>query len=241
MARVTDNGIVGMVGNAVFYSMNGKSYVRAKPKARKKKRNQPPNPLNTIFGKVSTYGSGMAKMMSKEFLFPFKLETYNRVRGWMRNQYVANQDKAEWILTSQSSDMCQLHGNADLRDFWKTTLTVKDSGKGKIIIEIPEFNPTKDVKVPVRTMKVNLKLIAVTSAFKKAEIPCTMCTTQYSFNYSNNPVPAQQFVLQTAAGTGDIAFVVVALEFEVAEKEKIFFNNELRWLPAAIVAIGKLT
>ena len=241
MARVTDQGIIGTVGNLVFYTMNGKRYVRAKPHSKKKKRNKEANPLTTIFGTVSAYGTRMIKEMSKSFLFPFKLGTYNRLRGWMRNQYAARHEDATWLLSARQSGMCQLNEGTDLRDFWKTEITVMDNGNQIILIEIPEFNPTKDLKVPLRTMKVNLKLIVVTSPFKEDVTACNICTKQYSFDYSNTPVPAQQFVMQTAAGTGDIALVVMAIEYETSDTGKGVYNTELRWLPAAAIAMGRLS
>ena len=83
MARVTPEGIRGVVGPVVFYVVDGIGYVKAKPGKRKRKRGQPQDPLNTIFGTVSKYGSKMIKLMKTSFLFPFKRGTYNSLRGWM--------------------------------------------------------------------------------------------------------------------------------------------------------------
>lgn len=239
MARITAEGISGLVGNVVFYSVNGKNYIRTKPKKRVKKRNQPPNPLNTIFGTVSKYGSGMAKMMSKSFLFPFKLEVYNRVRGWMRNEYAAHHEEKDWMLSAKHSSMCQLNTEVDLRDYLNATITVSNSGNSRITVVIPEINPKTDIKVPLRTMKVNIKLIAVTSAFRNAPDPYSFCTEQYSFIYNNVPVPAKSFELQMTAGTGDIAILAVALEYETSDSGGTY-SGDKKWLPAAIIAMGKL-
>ena len=128
MARVTDKGITGTVGNAVYYVREGNNYVRAKPRKKKKKRNAPENPLNAIFGLVSTYGSGMVKLMKAGFMFPFGLKTYNNARGWMRNLYAEHKDEGNWDLSVKNSGMCQLNAEVDLRDFLRTDITVNDSG-----------------------------------------------------------------------------------------------------------------
>jgi hypothetical protein len=243
MARVTDKGIIGAVGPVIFYSMNGKTYARSMPKKRKNKRSPAEKNLNSIFGTVSKYGTAMIKFMNQQgvFLFPFGRHVYNKLRGWMRNLYAANVGERDWELSARTSGMCQLVEGIDLRDFWKTEIIVDDVGNGTIIIKLPEFNPKKDLKVPIRTMKVNLKLAAVTSTFKEmSPATCTFCTQHSSFEYSNNPVPAKQFVLQTTAGTGDIALVVMALEFETTDSGKGSPNKELRWLPAAVIAMGRL-
>ena len=239
MARVTDNGISGAVGNVVFYTMNGKRYVRAKPGPRKKKRGQPVNPLNAVFGTVSKYGSAMVKAMNGHFLFPLKRETYNRLRGWMRNQYAEHKDEEIWELSVRNSGMCQVNGGIDLRDFLRTDITVNDSGNAKITVSISEINPKKDIKVPLRTMKVNIKLIAVTSPFRNAPTTCSLCTNQYSFIFNNDPVPARSFELQTEAGIGDIAIVALAVEFETSASYPAY-NKDTRWLPAAVISMGRL-
>lgn len=239
MARVTDNGISGAIGNLVFYTMNGKRYVRSKPGPRKKKKNQPANPLNTVFGTVSKYGSAMVKGMSSHFLFPLSRDTYNRLRGWMRNQYAEHKDDATWELSVRNSGMCQVNGEIDLRDFLRTDITVTDSGHGKLTVIFPEINPKKDIKAPLRTMKVNIKLIAVTSSFRGTASSYNLCTEQYSFIYHDTPVPAKHFELQSNAGTGDIAIAAIALEYETSALNGSY-SKDTRWLPAAIIAMGRL-
>lgn len=240
MARVTENGISGMVGNLIFYSVNGKNYVRTRPKARKKKRGEKANPLNTIFGTVSRHGSRMLKMVREEFGFPIKRDVYNLSRGWMRNLYALHKDDATWPFSVRTSGMCQLNPGTDLRDYFKADITVSDSGKGKITVSFPEINPKNDIKAPIRTMKVNIKLIAVVSDFETGVHPCRACTEQYSFILDNSPVPAKSFVLQTKAGAGDIGLVMVAMQYETSDVPAGTFNKELRWMPAAIVAMGRL-
>ncbi len=242
MARVKEDGsISGLVGSVVFYTMNGKKYARARPRGKsKKKKARDPNSLTGVFGTVSTYGSGMVKLMKKSFLFTLNLVSYNNARGWMRNLYVVHKDEASWELSVKKSGMCQLNPGADLRDFLKFDITVNDSGNGKVIIDLPEINTKKDIKSPSRTMKVNIKLIVVTSPFRNDPRSYSFCTEQYSFIYNNDPVPAKSLELQTNGGTGDIAIVTMALEFETADSGNGIYSNEIRWLPAAIIAMGKL-
>lgn len=242
MARVTENGISGRIGPVVYYMMNGKQYARSKPVSSKGTKAKKRTALTSLFGLVSKYGTMMVKYVKDNncFYIPFGRTVYNNLRGWMRNQYAANQQEESWELSVRASGMCQMAEGIDLRDFWKTGITVTDNGSGNILIDLPEFNPKKDLKVPLRTMKVNLKLIAVTSPFKEAPVPCTLCKQQFSFEYSSSPVPAQQFVLQTDAGTGDIALVLMGLEFETTDSGNGMPLKDIRWLPTAAIAMGKL-
>ncbi|MEP7109579.1 MAG: hypothetical protein ABI760_16415 [Ferruginibacter sp.] len=240
MARITEKGISGLVGNVIFYTSNGQNYIRSKPRKKNKKKGDPVNPLNTIFGAVSTYGSGMIKRMSGSFLFRFNLATYNLGRGWMRNQYAAHKDDAIWELSARNNTMCQLNSETDLRDFLGTAITVTNDGKGLVRISIPEINPKKDLKAPPRTMRVNLKMIIVTSPFRETEIRNNFWMEQHNFDYSDSIAPSKESILDTKTAEGDIAIVVIALEFETTRSGKGFYNTEKRWLPAAIIAMGRL-
>lgn len=240
MARVTDKGISGVIGNMIFYTMDGKTYARAKPGKRKKIKGKPVNPLNSVFGTVSKYGSKMIKEMSKSFLFQFDRGTYNRMRGWMRDQYALHKDDETWEMSVKNGGMCRLNNEVDLRDLVNTDIIISDSGNGKLLITISEMNPRINIKAPLRTMKVNIKLIVVTSPFRNDLHSYNLCTEQYSFIYNNEPVSSRTFEFQTNAGTGDIALLAMALEYETSDTGAGSYNKELRWLPAAAIAMGRL-
>ncbi len=242
MAINTDKGIRGMVGKAVFYIVKGRNLIRSKPGKRKKKRGQKPNPINTIFGTVSRFGTRMIGSMRESFLFPFTIETYNHARGWMRDQYAANNEAAIWELRTQNNLMSQLNPEADLRDFWGIPITVSDEGGWIVHIGLPAINPAKDLKVPLRTVKINLKMIMVCSPFTEA--PWSISMEQYHFDYSENILPAKTITIDSKywdkKQKGLISLVVLALEFETEDSGKGVYNTDKRWLPAAIVAMGRL-
>jgi len=234
MAKVTDQGLSGAVGNLVYYTLNGKKYVRAKPGKRKKKKGDKPNEYQAIFGKASRYGSAITKELSNHFLFRFGLAPYNRMRGWIRDVY-AVQYKLTWEISAMNSGMCQLSNETDLRDYFKATIEVQDRGKGDIAIVLPVINPVLQLKVPAHTKKVNIKMIAISSDFKSKTLISGMASENYVFEYKNKLTTLPESILHTKQG--DIAIVAIGLEYEMADG---LYNQETRWLPAAAVAIGKM-
>ncbi|HMJ48418.1 MAG TPA: hypothetical protein VK498_13890 [Ferruginibacter sp.] len=240
MARVTDKGIIGLVGSVVFYEMDGKNYVRSKPAKRVKKRNKKQLPVNNIFGTISMYGSGMIGDMKHGFLFPFKRGTYNSVRGWMYNEYSANYLKEHWDLDARNHSMCRLNESVDLRDFIKTGFEIKDTGSGKISISYPELNPANNFKAPPQTKKIKIKMIVVTSGFQNKLARRGFYKEEYNFNYKNEPMPAKDIVISTTAAPGDIAIVAIALEYATTDWQGDRYFTDLNCLPAAIVSMGRL-
>jgi hypothetical protein len=139
---------------------------------------------------------------------------------------------------------CQLNNDADLRDFIETAITVTDAGNGLINIDIPPMNPAHDLQVPPGTKKVNMKWVAVNSPFADVAQHRNQCMEQFVVDYNNNTLPARTITLDTrmenAASANHIAIVVMALEFETAASGTGVYNKETRYLPAAIVAMGRL-
>ena len=211
MGIIKEGNISGLVGKGVFYIMNGKNYVRSRPLKRTKKRGQPPNPITTIFGIVSTNSSLMIKTLKNELLFHCGLGTYNSARGWMRNQYAANYTEPVWDLGARPNDTCQLNPAADLRDILFAPVTVTDKGRGKISVSIPAMDPSKQMKkLPATTAAVNMKLVVLHSAFEG--VYPYIYKEEHSFKYDKKLHPAKELIIETNAPAGNIAIVVLALE-----------------------------
>ena len=244
MAVRTALGYSGLVGTVVLYEVNGRQLMRAKPKKRKK-LDKGTKARNKIFGEVSRWGTRMINDLKQQLLFPFTLGTYNRLRGWMRNEYVAYKDASAWELVAKNNQMTQLNTGTDLRDFLEASFSVKDEGNGIITIGIPSINPARNIKAPLRTTKINMKMLVVGSSFDYEGTKQRLMMAEYAFNYADNIQPAKTFTIDTNSGsestTGNIVLVAIALEFETTDTGVGIYNKDERWLPAAVIAMGRLS
>jgi hypothetical protein len=235
MARFKDNNLSGAVGNLIFYTRDGENFVRSKPGKRKRKRGQAPDTNTTIFGKVSSNGSGMLKLLGRHLLFSFGLRSYNNGRGWMRNHYAANYNLPQWDINARPNDMCQLNPASDLRDMFFTSIFINDTGSGKLLVTIPAMNPVKDMKkLPAQITDVNIKLAVLYSRFEDSS-PVYLAMEQYSFVYADMQLQAKDLIIDTKAPAGNLAIVVLAIEPVIPGK-----NIPVAWLPASIIAMGRL-
>jgi hypothetical protein len=235
MAIFKDNNLSGSVGNLVFYNCDGQNRVRSKSGKRNKKRGQPADPNTTIFGIVSANGTPMLNLLSQYLLFPFTLSSYNDGRGWMRNHYAANNDLPQWDISARPNDMCQLNAASDLRDMLFISIAVTDNGAGKLLVSIPAMNPVRDMKkLPAQTASVNIKLAALHSGFD-GKSAVHQSIEQYSLPYENTGLPAKEIIIDTKAPAGNLAIVAMAIE-PFAEGKPL----AAEWLPAAIIAMGRL-
>ncbi|MES2004485.1 MAG: hypothetical protein V4450_08180 [Bacteroidota bacterium] len=241
MAHITEEGMSGAIGNLVFYTMNGKKYARSKPNFSKRSRKaMSEGPLATVFGIVSTFGTAILRGLQPSLLFPFSLATYNQARGWMRKQYAPNHGEELWELSARHNDMCQVNTAANLQTALQSGIAVSDAGKGKIKVGIDEISPLKHIKAPAGTRGVNIKLVALSRSPDDRKAMVESCMEQYTILYSDVHLPAKETVLSIKGKPGDIVVVVVALEFEMERGAFDGYSREAKYLPAAIVAMGKL-
>ena len=237
MARVNDNGmLVGLVGTVVYYEMNGKNYVRKSPREMKKKRSAEVRKANSLFGTVSKYGSDMFGEMKPYLSFPFSRETHNNLRSWIYTEYKKGIDLQAWPLNSANTFLCTLN-KPDLRDFMKFDVQAKNEGTA-ISVLFPSFNPVERMKPPLHTIGINIKVIVATHTFNNDWVRVLPTLTSYEFNYSNQQLPEKQISLQTNGNAGDIAMVILAIEYKTRESVNNFSGTISG--PAAGIAIGKL-
>ena len=168
MARNTENGISGTIGPVIHYNWNDKNFIRSKPAKRKKKYGQLENPLNTVFGDVSRYGTPMIKLAKPFFQFSFNQSAYSISRGWMRNIYAKHKDAADWPLLSNMITACQLNPAVDLRNFITKDIIISDEGSGIVNVTIPSIDPFNDLHAPPGTVSVTIRMVLLTNDFKKA-------------------------------------------------------------------------
>lgn len=231
-----------MIGNVVFYSVDGKQYARARPRKQSKStRKRKQTPANDLFGMVSACGSSLISCLAERLLFSPKLYGWNALRGWMRNCYARNHGAQYWPLSVAESGHCQINKAVDLRDRFRVPVEVTDRGNGKVEIEIGSVNPAKDISAPSATGAVNIKLMLFATAFGTTRSMVKEAVTEYQLPFENKMHPAKKFVLDSGASAEEVAIVVIALEYKM--KDAVLMNeyNRIpRHLPAAAIAMGRL-
>jgi len=237
MARIENGNLVGAVGPVVFYTVNGKTFARSKRKPAKKRGGKFVSKTNNDFTLVSSSATPMISRLKEGITMPFTLQTYNDLRGWILKQYKEYGFSPQWPLVAKGN-MCQVNPLMDLRDCLMVSLQVNDMGNGQINVSIPALNPVQQIKAPPYTIQVKIKVMAVAAPFTGERRYASFVMDQYDFAYSDAMVPAQSFVLNTGTKKGNIAFVVVSMEYALVSAT--VYSKELKDLPAAVVAVGRM-
>jgi hypothetical protein len=232
MARQKKIILSGRVSNIIFYEFRGIACARTRP-ARVRQ---------TKATKSSAKQFGKAVRMSRvlrsglDFILPDP-----RDKSMM---YRLNNALLQWLLQTKpgsklTTDLPFISGfefneESLLTSRLKLSLTIGWTTRGKIIVDLPEFVPVRDIAAPAYTKRVHLK-IAVTgcSVDDLTAVPRSE-TTIVDMEYNDKPIAAKRIGLPFTVRAGEIAIVAVGLNYEAAKKGIVQLVNDKRWLPVGI-------
>lgn len=240
MARMNQEGLSGLVGNLVFYTMNGKSYVRSRPQFSKRKQKQisKSGPAQ-LFGQVSSCTSALLNHLQPNLLFPLKRDAYNQFRSWMMRHYKANAGSAEWPITCLPNDQCQLQTACDLRDLFRVQVSVEDLGGGKLRITIPAFDPIQQLSAPPRTGKILIRLMAHDLSFAEKSLIESSGIADIKLPITKQKQPASETLLTLEGKKDNLLFLTLSLAYETFSTNAGTQLAEAAWLPAAVLGVGR--
>ena len=237
MARVTNKGIIGAVGNVVFFEMNGKTYAKSKKGKTPKNKKKPLTEEQSVFQRMVKHGNPMIEGLKPGFHFHFSTFPYNKGRSWMRVQYEAYEN-GEGLEITKDRGIFSMNPDADMNYCMKMKLQVQDEGNGRLVITIPACKPKMKLRAPSSTYKINLKLVAMSSGFGETDDVLRFAEIKHSILYSETEVPEQELVIETGANPGNICVVALALEY--CRNKSDNYVEDKHWLPGALIAMGKL-
>lgn len=240
MARVENGNISGAIGNIVFYTMNGKTYAKAKPTFRKRKKNEPLSPQVQQLSTVSFYGTPVLNWLKPQLAFKFKRNTFNDFRKWLGFAMKQHENDSSWPIATANTLVHNINRESEIRDILLLLPTVTVDAKGNSSIKFPSFIPVNQIKAPTGTAEVQLKLITVSAPFSKSVRTCFVQSDSYNFSYNKTRLDEKEIILPTKAKTGYMVFVMIAMVFTKLKAGEAIIVNDEQWLPAAVVAAGKL-
>jgi hypothetical protein len=240
MARMNQDGLSGLVGNLVFYTMNGKSYVRSRPKYSKTKQKQLSNSGSAqLFGQVSRCASAVLSQLQTKLLFPLKRDAYNQFRSWLLRQYKARAGSAAWPISCMPNDQCQLQSFCDLRDVFRVQVSAEDLGGGQLRIIIPAWNPMLQLSAPPGTRNLLIRIMACDVSFAARSPIVSSGMAEITLPFTKELQPASETLLQLEGQKDDLLFLSLSLGYETLVTPSGSQLTDTAWLPAAVLGVGR--
>jgi hypothetical protein len=238
MAKMTPKGLSGIIGPVDTYvTEDGTQILRSRRRKQPKKKGHKPIANRAAFGTISTYGTPLITGLKDHLNIKMTSSNFNKMRGWMGNEAKLNPDETTWKLAYQSFSNHQFNPKSSLGNRFRVAPEISTNAKGQVTISFPSFNPFNCIMVPEANCLVHIKAVAVSSSFQNGEKWVKdEKMEELVIEHKNKDLDALTMVLPMKASPGDIALVVLYLEYEV--KGKII--QDPKWLPAAAIAFGPL-
>jgi len=234
MAKPTQIFLSGKIDNLIFYDFKGKPCVRKAPiKVRQSKAT-----------KASAKLFGLATSMSAALRQG--LATILPAKATHKNMYLLNTALLNWLkekrskTTGPSNSLSALHGLSFNRDssiysYLNRSITVDWSKKDRTVVRIPALTPAKDIAAPVRTQSVIWKIAAASCAVSNPSAAEEKAFAELVMNYDNDPVAVQSIELPFSIGRGDLAVVVISLQYRVAKNGGTSLVTNSKWMPVDLI------
>lgn len=232
MARQTNIKVRGRVENIIFYQSRGVDCMRIVPPVVR----VAPASLKTagIFGKASAASKTLRTLLRPVLPEPANREIMYRTNAAFRN----------WLQTeplnhkAPVSQIDKLNGlsfilDYDLKYFLKTAININRDAAGHLHLQIPAFDPVKDIKAPAKTNSLFIRLSI--ASFQMNDLTAQDCTeTGIEINYVPGGLNTQEIVLPGSAASGKLAMVVVTIQNYTAPGAQQPMNH-LKWRPADVI------
>lgn len=238
MATVTNNGLTGVVGSLVFYSMNGKQFARSKPVYTKKRLKDLSRSSQVLaFGRISKGVALLLGTMKNRHGAIFTTGSYAAARGWVGRINAAMGQLPEWPLESRFSNGCQLNPRVDLRNCFSAGLWINDAGNGDIRIGMGAMDPLLHTSVPDGCNSLLIRFFCLAPLFGK-ESAMLVQQAEREIVYRAGQLPPWETTIHTGVQAGDIALVAMTVSFL---RQDVQAGTETdKDVPAAIIAMGRL-
>ncbi len=234
MARLTDPGPTGKIGNLIFYSMYGKKYVRSMPKH--VKQTQATKARSNEFGKASTIGalirSGLNPVIPEASDRKMQIRLVGVVFQWL-NQLVDSKSNSG-VQPGDLSMFSFTEKGQSVRGRWKISFNVDNPTAGLVEINIPAFTPVKDFISPPKSVSVVCKIASVTIDVKSGRM-LGKSNTELIFNLDSESVAAQKIPQQLPTPEGCLIVTGMRLVFMNSKFANADPNSNKAYMPSEIV------
>lgn len=237
MASIKNGIISGSIGDLVYYSVNGKNYVRSKTKTGIIKSSAGTKKSASAFGLASAVVSPLLKGLATELDFRLTKCARGLMIGNAYRWFKTNTDWESTIL-SDFEPCVELNEMISIRKMFNLRIKCNLEDGKDVVLTIPEFNPKRVIITPKITVEVHFKIVLVTVSFSGRQKKIKPYPVSISIANTNHLEAARNisFPLQTGAATS----FLVAITMGYTTYAIAGLNRDMKWLPAGVLAMGRI-
>jgi hypothetical protein len=234
MAKPTRIILSGKIENLIFYEFRGKPCVRKAPT--KVRQTKATKASAKLFGMAVSMSAELRKALAK--ILPAKAKH--------KYMYRLNTVLLKWLKEERpktpapSNAFSALHDfsfneDCSLHSYLRRSVMVDWSKTGPVVVRIPALTPAKDLRAPAKTQSVIWRITIASCAVDNPSAAGQQAFAEVEMPYENDPVGARSIELPFSLSRGDLAVVVISLQYRVAKSDWTSLLTNSKWLPVDIV------
>lgn len=226
MGRQKNIQLSGSVSHLVFYQLNGKSYVRAKPSVVKQTKHT--RQRANDFGKAAQIAKAIR--LSAAAILPFKpdrnlINQLNKaVYACLCNNGFTNTSAIPFITGFEFNEKSKLSERCKIK------IPEPHIHKDGVTVQLPAFNISQQISLPAYTTEVNIKMVVAGIDLQSLAF-CNSGETIITIDGVKNSIPAREINFPISINKGNLVLLLMAMEYTTDQKTV----SDKRWLPVGIV------
>lgn len=235
MAKLNKKHLSGMIGNLVFYQLNGETVARARPEKNGKKKGS--SKQNDLFRTMTVYGSRLLRMLKTMVKFRIDLKDFNAGKSLIFQQYKYYKDKPDWPIAINAFPPVSINSDTEFPKVFQMQLRSGD--EGNIGFMLRGFNPKEVFNAPAHTTQVKLYFIGVSCAFTGHGPALKYASAVQAIRWEHKTLQDFHFDLELKANPGEVVLLAFAVEFIVYAGGESVVCLDRKFLPAALIGMGE--
>ncbi|MEJ0081029.1 MAG: hypothetical protein WDM78_08820 [Puia sp.] len=230
----TQSGIIGRIGNTIYYKMDGKYYMRAAP--RKYKQTKATKARAKEFGKASGIGRIIRENLSNVIFNAddrsMQTKLVGKIFSWMQIKQMPSapeQSQFNDLVTFKFSPRAPRLNNQ-----LKEPVRISNTASSSLQIDIPALIPKQFFKASPRASDVGLRIETVMVDVEKAEL-IRAFSQEVIFPFDDKQVNQQTIVHDLPSVTNCLIITGIALVSYVDKINKTFLTSHKDRVPSQIV------
>jgi hypothetical protein len=229
MGKQGDIKLRGTVDNVIYYQWNGIHCMRTVPA--RVRRNDSTKKAAIKFGLAVKSAAALRAMLKPMLPDPtnnaIRYELDGAFRKWLHTDPLK---KAGQQTNIPYFENFSFNKAATLGKLFRI-VNVNRANESDLLIQLPAFNPLREVTAPKGTSRLQLQFIATVLSFSdNAQNKCV--STEWSVPYEDKMVPLHEMILPELVNVQSLVLVALGMRYYSGNETVI---DQMRWKPVGIM------
>ncbi|KAA9038727.1 hypothetical protein FW778_14370 [Ginsengibacter hankyongi] len=234
MAILINGLLKGRLGNNIYFIKNGKNFSR--PVRKVANHSEAQLARQQLFAKAGKMCKTLHKDITDNITLPERHLVYPRLMSCML--HVVRGLDINLLTTGNCTTWfapCKFNSSFSVKERWHVNFELVHAANGLLQLQIPTYNPTRELNAPAHTHHVQCNILA-TGCDVNDGTPTGSYATVLTIDYTDAEIPAQVTDLAIPTPPGSLILLCMSLEYVLYGRGAETINRNPRYMPSGVTA-----